>query len=196
MTKPWVALACALVMGCGSSGGGGGGGGADAGGGTGNGGGGGATGGSGGTGGGSPTISCDPFDNGNSCICTNGPNGTAGFDCSEASLGGAVLCCADSTYPESGTCSCAKSACTELTGLGTCSCGPAEADGTVSKCAGYATCCSVELNGAVIGCVCDQSGSSSTCDGIGSPTPSCAATVGTCGENRKPVTSCSQPGAL
>jgi hypothetical protein len=197
MTRIFGLLGFVLLAACSSSSGGGGSTDAGAGsGGTGNGGGaGGGTGGAGATGGGtggsSNTVSCESHDEGNGCICANDPNGSNGAQCSEASLVGTVLCCADATYPSSGTCSCARSACNALSGLNSCSCGPAEADGVLGECVGYATCCNVELQGAIIGCVCDQS--AGDCEGIGSPTASCAATTGTCGPNRVQVTSCSEP---
>lgn len=188
MTRVYVLLGLMLSSACSSSSGGGGGG-QDAGGvgglvvvgGTG-----------GGGGSGASAISCDPFE-GNSCICANSPNGSNGFDCSEVSVGGTVLCCADSAYPDSGTCDCKRSACTELSGVGTCTCGYAEADGIASNCVGYEVCCNIELSGAIIGCVCG--GPETDCNGIGSAATGCSAATGTCGPNRVQVTSCSEPHA-
>jgi hypothetical protein len=200
MSRSWVVLLLALGAGCSSSGGGGGGvidGGSGSGGSGGTG--GGATGGSSGTGGSSSsTLSCEPMDGLPGCICVDDPNGNIGGEavCDDTWLGGDALCCADSTYPGSGTCSCTKWTCATLSGLGSCMCGPDPTGDPALTCASYPTCCNVESQGAIIGCVCDQSGSSSTCDGIGTPVASCSPTQGTCGDNRVQVTSCSDPGAL
>jgi hypothetical protein len=197
MTSLRSALVLALIVGCSSGGGGDGGGvGGAAGGGTS---GGTSGGGSGGTGGGgSSTLACEPFDDLPGCICVDDPNrniGGHGSDCSEASLGGDVVCCADTTYPGSGTCSCMQWTCAALSGLGSCRCGPDATGDPVATCSLYPTCCNVESSGAIVGCVCDQSGGG-TCGAIGSPVSSCGAAQGTCGDNKVKVTSCSEPGAI
>lgn len=90
-----------------------------------------------------------------SCVCSRGQPGN-GQACSAESLGvdpAAVICCADPSYPNNGSCSCDWIGCTTDTTNGTnCQCGPAN-DKPGGSCApdDARKCC--RLTGAVM-CIC------------------------------------------
>jgi hypothetical protein len=127
-----------------------------------------------------PSEKTSCYVNGAWCSCSIGFSGNS-TPCSEATVGSPSLCCADATWPASGTsCTCEPFSCDQTSSTFAICSLSSVVQGPTSVCG---PCCT---NGT--SCICDAN--SSGCSGSDNPVATCDTTNTGCGANQQTLSSC------